>query len=74
MCLASQAVVLGTAALVKCHKYFPLFRNGWIWCSGGRGNEGERREKKEATMDESQGRNMEGADGGEVDERSEIND
>lgn len=31
-------------------------------------------EKKEATMDESQGRNMEGADGGEVDERSEIND
>lgn len=28
MCLASQAVVLGTAALVECHKYFPLFRNG----------------------------------------------
>lgn len=28
MCLASQAVVLGTAASVECHKYFPLFRNG----------------------------------------------
>lgn len=28
MCLASRAVVLGTAASVECHKYFPLFRNG----------------------------------------------
>lgn len=28
MCLASQSDVLGTAALVECHKYFPLFRNG----------------------------------------------
>lgn len=28
MCLASQGVVLGTAASAECHKYFPLFRNG----------------------------------------------
>lgn len=42
MCLASQPVVLGTAALVKCHKYFPLFRNGWSWRSGCREKDGER--------------------------------
>lgn len=48
MCLARQGVVLGIAASAKCHKYFPLFRNGsWLvaeekeggedgWIVGGR--------------------------------------
>lgn len=39
MCLASQAVVLGTAASVKCHKYFPLFRNGSGEEAGEKGGE-----------------------------------
>lgn len=29
MCLLTQAIVLGIAASVECHKYFPLFRNGF---------------------------------------------
>lgn len=55
MSLASQGVVLGTAASAECHKYFPLFRNGsglvageergrrgWMDVGGGGEKRGER--------------------------------
>ncbi len=56
MWLASQGVVLGTAASAECHEYFPLFRNDsglvaaekeggedrWITGGGGEERKGEK--------------------------------
>ena len=61
MSLASQGVVLGTAASAECHKYFPLFRNGSGLVAGEeRGRRG--------WMD------VGGEGVREVDEKSKIND